>query len=376
MKKRIAGLALAVAMLFALASCGAKSASSSSAASSEAAIGSVSEIQGSSSSSASSAAETYDYSAGLTDEGFFEGVTASDIITLPEYKGVTVPGSVLTVTDDAVQEQVTQLLSSYTTYEHVMDRAVADGDTVNIDYVGKVDGAEFSGGSTNGAGTDVTIGTTQFIDDFLDQVVGHKPGETFDVNVTFPDPYTSNTALSGKDAVFTVTVNYIRGTATVPELTDELASTCTSGSYTTAESLRSAIGTYLLSQQKDDYIQELLGQSTCSEVPQSVIDTIAGTSLASYAAKYGVTVDTLLTNGGYASKDAFVTANADSFKKTAIVALAIQAIAEKENLRVDDAALTDSGLQSYESTYGLPYIRMNILEGTTVPDFIFSNAAK
>ena len=66
---------------------------------------------------------------------------------------------------------------------------------------------EFEGGSTNGAGTEVTIGVTSYIDNFLEQLIGHKPGETFDIKVTFPDPYERNSELSGKDAVFTVTIN-------------------------------------------------------------------------------------------------------------------------------------------------------------------------
>lgn len=87
--------------------------------------------------------------------------------------------------------------------------SVADGNTVNIDYVGTVDGVEFDGGSTNGAGTDLTIGSGLYIDDFEEQLIGSHPGDTVEVHVTFPDPYTGNPDLSGKDAVFTVTINGI-----------------------------------------------------------------------------------------------------------------------------------------------------------------------
>ena len=71
-----------------------------------------------------------------------------------------------------------------------------------------------------GNGTEVTIGVTQYIDDFLEQLIGHKPGESFDVEVTFPDEYPNNEDLAGKDAVFAVTVNYIVEQVT-PELTDD-----------------------------------------------------------------------------------------------------------------------------------------------------------
>lgn len=85
---------------------------------------------------------------------------------------------------------------------------VKDGDTVNIDYVGKIDGTAFDGGSTNGQGTDLVIGSGSYIDDFEDQLVGAHPGDEVEVTVTFPDDY-SAADLAGKEAVFDVTVNGI-----------------------------------------------------------------------------------------------------------------------------------------------------------------------
>lgn len=86
--------------------------------------------------------------------------------------------------------------------------AIKDGDKVNIDYVGTVDGEEFDGGNTKGNGADLTIGSGSYIDDFEDQLIGAHPGDTVEVNVTFPENY-GNEKLNGKDAVFTVTVNGI-----------------------------------------------------------------------------------------------------------------------------------------------------------------------
>ena len=83
-----------------------------------------------------------------------------------------------------------------------------DGDTVNIDYVGSIDGVEFDGGSTNGQGTDLTIGSGLYIDDFEKQLIGSHPGDTVEVNVTFPDDYSSED-LQGQDALFEVTINGI-----------------------------------------------------------------------------------------------------------------------------------------------------------------------
>lgn len=85
---------------------------------------------------------------------------------------------------------------------------IADGDTVNIDYVGSIDGVEFDGGSTQGQGTDLVIGSGSYIDDFEEQLIGAHPGDTVDVNVTFPEDY-GKEDLNGKDALFVVTVNGI-----------------------------------------------------------------------------------------------------------------------------------------------------------------------
>lgn len=86
---------------------------------------------------------------------------------------------------------------------------VEDGDTVNIDYVGFVDGVEFEGGSTQGQGTDLVIGSGSYIDDFEEQLIGAHPGDEVDVYATFPDPYNNNPDLSGKEALFEVTINGI-----------------------------------------------------------------------------------------------------------------------------------------------------------------------
>lgn len=86
--------------------------------------------------------------------------------------------------------------------------AVADGDKVNIDYVGTVDGVEFDGGNTNGYGTDLVIGSGSYIDDFEEQLIGANVGDTVEVVVTFPEDYGVE-ELNGKEAVFTTTINGI-----------------------------------------------------------------------------------------------------------------------------------------------------------------------
>lgn len=95
--------------------------------------------------------------------------------------------------------------SSYSTDSSL---TVEDGDTVNIDYVGSIDGVEFDGGNTQGMGTDLVIGSGSYIDDFEDQLIGAHPGDQVDVYVTFPEDYGVE-ELNGKEALFQVTVNGI-----------------------------------------------------------------------------------------------------------------------------------------------------------------------
>ena len=95
-----------------------------------------------------------------------------------------------------------------TTYQTDPSLTVENGDTVNIDYVGSIDGVEFSGGNTQGMGTDLVIGSGLYIDDFEEQLIGAHPGDHVTVTVTFQEDY-GKEDLNGKEAVFKVTVNGI-----------------------------------------------------------------------------------------------------------------------------------------------------------------------
>ena len=122
----------------------------------------------------------------------------------PFAKDETDDSSADTSTDTTVDSS-TEDTSTYSTDTSL---AVEDGDTVNIDYVGSIDGVEFEGGNTNGAGADLTIGSGTYIDDFEEQLIGSHPGDTVEVNVTFPENY-GNEELNGKDALFVVEINGI-----------------------------------------------------------------------------------------------------------------------------------------------------------------------
>jgi len=127
------------------------------------------------------------FSDDIDENGFWEGIRALNYVELFNYQAMPIPNHIHEISDEQIQNQINDILAGFTSSEYIMDRAVVDGDTVNIDFVGSVDGVEFAGGSTEGMGAYVIAGSTDYIDDFLTQIIGYMPGDTVNVVVTFPD---------------------------------------------------------------------------------------------------------------------------------------------------------------------------------------------
>ncbi len=140
-------------------------------------------------------------------------------VTLGEYKGVAVKKENTLVTDADVDAKVEEERSKQATEVQVEGRAVAEGDTVNLDYAGSVDGVAFEGGTAQDQ--TLKIGSHTFIPGFEEQMVGMNIGEEKDLQVTFPEQYHAQ-ELAGKAAVFHVKVNAITETQ-LPALDDEFA---------------------------------------------------------------------------------------------------------------------------------------------------------
>ena len=373
MKKRtfkLLSLALCLAMLFTLAGC---SGDASGSGDSSAAEGDAKYNY----------AGGFDYSQNIAADGRWEGVTALDYVTLPEdYEAITLPEDVTTVSDEDVQAQVDSVLANYATTIEVTDRAVEDGDTVNIDYVGSVDGVEFEGGSTQGAGTSVTIGVTSYIDDFLEQLIGHMPGETFNVEVTFPDPYENNPDLAGKDAVFVTTINYIEDSQ-LPEYNDAFVAEnfAENGGYTTTAELEQAIKDSIVQNNTYNYVITYMNDnSTVSQVPDTMKEYQAYVMLDyynTYASYFGMELSDFISQMLQAeSQDALVEAQAANIEAAAKEALILQAVAEAQGITVDTAAAQEMMGENYEtavSTYGEPYVLMNTMANKVI-DQLMSTA--
>lgn len=140
-------------------------------------------------------------------------------VTLGEYKGVEVKREHTLVTEDEVNAEIEKERNKQAAEVSVDNRAVAEGDTVNLDYSGSVDGVKFAGGTAEAQ--TLKIGSHTFIPGFEEQMVGMNIGEEKDLEVTFPEEYHAK-ELAGKKAVFHVKVNGITETQ-LPALDDDFA---------------------------------------------------------------------------------------------------------------------------------------------------------
>lgn len=315
----------------------------------------------------------FDYSSIFDENGYVAGVTASDYITLPEDLGLTLSDEANTVSDEDVADYINEnIMVNYTETQEVTDRAAADGDTVNIDYVGTVDGVEFDGGSAEGY--DLTLGSGTFIDGFEEQIVGHTPGESFDVTVTFPEDFRA-TDLAGKEAVFATTLNYISESVT-PELTDDFVKENLNESLglDSVETLNTYISDMLLfSQQTNELYSQLSEKLTVEgEVPAELTKYFEDYYLSSpylYAQMYGVSLDEFMQANGYDSAAAYLESSRTYIDGAIQQTLILQALAEKYGITCTTETLENqfqeyfgsSDTSSYVNYYGENYLKMSIL---------------
>lgn len=191
-----------------------------------------------------------DYSALLSDDGFIQDVDTNAYVSSFDYNSITVPLADIEYTDESVDADIQSVLTNNREAVSDSSLAIADGDTVNIDYVGTIDGVAFEGGDTQGQGTDLTIGSGSYVDDFETQLIGAHPGDSLTVDVTFPVDY-QTAELAGQDASFAVTVNSIY---VLPEFTDEFVASTLSDYATTADGYREYLKTTHYAENLEEYL--------------------------------------------------------------------------------------------------------------------------
>lgn len=217
-------------------------------------------------------------------------------VTLGQYKGLTYTAKATEVTDEEVEKSVQNFITTNKKLALITDRTVVeDGDVVNIDYKGLMNGEEFEGGSDEGF--DLTIGSGSFIPGFEEGLIGATAGEKVTLDIAFPDLYPTNPDFAGKPVTFEVTVNYLQQYET-PEFNDELVSA--NSDYKTTDEFREGVRAELKAekeseaeqQKQADVVSKALANATFNkdlteEILRTKTNTIA--QYDSQYASYGVT---------------------------------------------------------------------------------------
>jgi trigger factor len=258
------------------------------------------------------------------------------------YKGVEIPNIDISVSDAEVESQINTELLQDPDIAEVTDRAVQEGDTVNIDYVGTKDGVAFDGGTASGF--DLVIGSHTFIEGFESGLIGHNIGEDVKLDLTFPKDY-GNEELAGAAVVFDVKINKI-SVSTPATLTDEWVNRHTNGAQTTVDAYKALVRTNLEEQRKKSadsqdqyYALNAAVQNAKFDMNDAAIEyeynnsfkpieamiTQYNMTLDDYAQAYGLTGDGL---------KAELRTQAENFVKQTIL---IREVYKKENMSLTDA---------------------------------------
>ncbi len=304
-----------------------------------------------------------------------------DYVDLGDYKGIELTKSITKVTDD----EVTNEMGSKAVELTGSDVTVEDGDTAIIDFVGKLNGVAFDGGTASNY--ELEIGSGSFIDGFEDGLIGVKKGDTVDLNLTFPESYQS-TELAGKDVVFTVTVN---GVKRKPQLNDEwLAAntnyaTLAEFAAETKQKLEDAAETTASNTLESSGLDQVISNSTVKKYYKSLIEQ--GESqyekrLNAYASAYGKSLSELLAAQGM-TESQYQNQKQKQAVSYAQVAMVVYAIAQDAGLSEADAEyqtiLNDLAnnynmdAATFSSTYGESLVKSSVMSQYAM-NYIVSNA--
>ncbi len=286
-----------------------------------------------------------------------------DYVTLGQYTGFDVTATEYTVSDEDVEEYIDNILESEKSKGKSDKQTVEDGDTVNIDFKGYMDGELFDGGT--GEDYELEIGSGSFIDDFEDQLVGHDVGDEVEVNVTFPEDYSVNEDYAGLDAMFEVTINYIyEDEETVPEYTDDFVDEYTDGEYTTTKDYDKYVREKLEKEADSDteasalqaVQDEVYDNCECTGLPDGLVDYYCAVqrSYDEKAAKsYGYEFDDYISQFYSADdEDAYIESMTSYFEDQYLPQTLIrEAIFKDMGLTIDDEIM-DNYLKGYVEDFG------------------------
>ena len=313
-------------------------------------------------------------------------VTVKPEISIDNYKGIEADKGDASVCADDVKKELASMQERNARVVTVDDRKAKKNDIAVIDFEGFVDGVAFDGGK--GENYEITLGSGQFIPGFEDQIIGHKTGDEFDVNVTFPTEYTPE--LAGKEAVFKVVLHEIK-MKELPALDDDFAKDVDDEVDTLAE-LKKKIKAELSDKKKEDVekdfesaVLEKVVDLVEGEIPEVMYDNKLEDDVKDYEnrlAQQGIPLDTYLQYMGM-DRDKFKESMRDNAVKQVKLQLAVEKIAELEKIEATDeeaeaqlkemADMYQLDVEQVKKWVNIEDVKKDVVGKKTV-DFLVANA--
>lgn len=260
------------------------------------------------------------------------------------YKGITVEKKSTEVTEELIDKEIEQVRERNSRLVSVEDKAAENGDTAVIDFEGFVDGEAFDGGKAEGY--NLSLGSGNFIPGFEEQIVGHKAGEEFTIDVSFPEDYQAE-ELKGKDAQFKIVLHEVK-VKELPEVDDEFVQDV-SEKETVAEyreELKETVAKRLQDEAEkdvDDQISNKLMELLEGEIPDAMYENQTNDMVRDFEMRLrsqGMDMQTYMQYMGM-DVNALKSMYRDEAEKRVKLRLALETIARKENIEVTDADLED-----------------------------------
>lgn len=313
-------------------------------------------------------------------------VTVKPEISIANYKGIEADKGDSSVCADDVKKELASMQERNARVVTVDDRKAKKNDIAVIDFEGFVDGVAFDGGK--GENYELTLGSGQFIPGFEDQIIGHKTGDEFDVNVTFPTEYTPE--LAGKEAVFKVVLHEIK-MKELPTLDDDFAKDVDDEVDTLAE-LKKKIKAELSDKKKEDVekdfesaVLEKVVDLVEGEIPEIMYDNKLEDDVKDYEnrlSQQGIPLDTYLQYMGM-DRDKFKESMRDNAVKQVKLQLAVEKIAELEKIEATDeeaeaqlkemADMYQLDVEQIKKWVNIEDVKKDVVGKKTV-DFLVANA--
>ena len=304
---------------------------------------------------AKKAEKELNYSIGLDATGKIKGVKAEQFVELADFNALNMNKTDYYPTAEEEQTYIDAIVESYPDLSDKKNVTVKEKDTVSVDYVGRIDGQEYEGGSTNGMGVRVTLGTLTYPEEFENGIIGHKTGETFDVSVPFAEDF-SNEELAGKTVVYTITLNGIYETA---EFNDEFVKKNFGNSVENAEDFLNKYRMNAAQDKFDEYVKDYaVSESKVKTYPAGYLSKMKKfikakdykqmeTTNSTYQNLYGKDAYKDVLDMRKMDKKEYRQEVLKSAKEQADENLIMQALFEKFNLTV-----SDEDIKEVTSSYG------------------------